>query len=50
MFELFSHLCPALVRLVDEYLRHPLDGDGEGDHRVLALVAFLWGKSHEEKV
>ena len=25
-----SHLGCALVSLVDQYLRHPLDGDGEG--------------------
>ncbi len=30
-----SHLCPALVGLVDENLRHPLDGDGEGDDGVI---------------
>ena len=34
-----SYLCSALVCLVDEDLRHPLDGDGERDHRVVGGAA-----------
>ena len=33
--EMSTHLGLAFVRLVDEDLRHPLDGDGEGDDGVV---------------
>ena len=33
--QMSTHLCFAFVRLVDEDLGHPLDGDGEGDDGVV---------------